>query len=337
MLLGAQLAEITQPSAGGLPLMSTSSPVLFLIFNRPATTARVFEALRQAKPPRLYVAGDGQRTDRHGEERKVARARELATAVDWPCEVHTLFREENLGCKAAVSDGISWFFRHEERGIILEDDCLPARDFFPFCEALLDRYALDERVSVITGTNVQHGRKRGETGTSYYFSRYNHCWGWAAWRRSWRQYQGEIPFWPAWSGSSDWRARIPDPVERRYWQEIFERVRAGQIDSWAYPWTASVWYHGGLTATPNVNLVSNIGFGEDSTHTAAVDSPLAAMATGELGTLVHPGEVLQDAAADRYAFDHAFGGREMRFPRTLLRQPRRSAGRLYRKLRGALG
>ena len=305
--------------------------VLFLVFNRPDTTAQVFDAIRKAKPPRLYVAADGPRADRVGEKEKVARVREIATAVDWPCEVKTLFREENLGCKYAVSGGITWFFEHEEQGIILEDDCLPHPDFFMFCETLLDRYATDKRVWVITGDNFQNGVRRGEA--SYYFSRYNHVWGWASWRRAWQKADMDIRFWLEWKTSPAWSEFWPDSVARKYWEKIFDRMYRAEIDTWDYPWTASVWYHGGLTATPNVNLVSNIGFGPDSTHTAFADSPLAGMATKSISEIRHPAAVEQDAVADRYVFNHTFGGHALRLPLSLLRIPRRAAGFVYRSLK----
>jgi len=324
---------VTTTFAPPAPLQTA---VLFLVFNRPDTTAQVFEAIRKAKPPRLYVAADGPRANREGEAERVARVREIATAVDWPCEVKTLFREGNLGCKHAVSGGITWFFEHEEQGIILEDDCFPDPSFFRFCESLLQRYASDERVAVVTGDNFQNGQHRGEAGASYYFSKYNHCWGWATWRRAWQQYQGDLPFWPEWSQSADWRERTPDPVEQRYWSKIFERVRAGQIDSWAYPWTASVWFHGGLTATPNVNLVSNIGFGEDATHTTSRKSEHAELPTSPIGLIVHPVSVAQDKAADSWAFDYHFGGRNLRLPRSLFMLPRRIAGFALRKAKSLL-
>jgi len=305
--------------------------LLFLVFNRPDTTAQVFEAIRKAKPPRLYVAADGPRANREGEAEKCTKVREIATAVDWPCEVKTLFREENLGCKYAVSDGITWFFEHEEQGIILEDDCLPHPDFFTFCETLLDRYAMDERVWVITGNNFQNGARRGEA--SYYFSRYNHVWGWASWRHAWQKADMDIGFWPEWKTSAAWREFWTDSVARRYWEKIFDRMYRAEIDTWDYPWTASVWYHGGLTATPNVNLVSNIGFGPDSTHTASADSPLAGMVTGSLGKLKHRATVVQDRDADRYVFDHTFGGRSLRFPYSLWHLPRLAASSAYRRLK----
>lgn len=313
------------------PTTPLRTAVLFLVFNRPDTTAQVFEAIRQAKPPRLYVAADGPREVRQGEAERVAKVREIATAVDWPCEVKTLFREKNLGCKFAVSGAITWFFEQEERGIILEDDCLPHPDFFYFCETLLDRYADDERVSVISGDNFQNGIQRGEG--SYYFSQYNHVWGWASWRRAWQHYDGELSFWPEWKRSEAWLSKFPDRVERRYWEKIFDRMYAQQIDTWDYPWTASVWYRGGLSATPNVNLVSNIGFGPDSTHTASADSPLAGMATSAIGKLTHPAVVTQDKAADLYVFDHTFGGKSQRFPWSLLHLPRRAGGFVYNRFK----
>lgn len=314
-----------------IPLAPLKTPVLFLVFNRPDTTEQVFEAIRKAKPARLYVAADGPRPGRKGEIEKVAKARQIATAVDWSCKVKTLFRDRNLGCKYAVSGAITWFFENEEQGIILEDDCLPHPDFFTFCESLLDLYAEDERVAVITGNNFQNGHKRGNA--SYYFSKYNHCWGWATWRRAWQNYQGDLPFWPEWKHSNDWMKKTPDPVERHYWKNIFEMVRDNKIDSWAYPWTASVWYQGGLSATPCVNLVSNIGFSVDSTHTKSKDSPLAAMTTRPLGDLTHPATIEQNVTADCYAFDNAFGGRYLRFPQSLLRLPLRILGAFYRWLK----
>ena len=159
------------------------SPVLFLVFNRPETTRRVFEAIRTAKPSRLYIAADGPRLEREGERANCEEVRKIALEVDWECDVKTLFRDENLGCKRAVSEGISWFFEHEDEGIILEDDCLPDRSFFSFCKDLLERYRHDTRIMVISGVNFQQGRKRTEY--SYYFSIYPHCWGWATWRSAW--------------------------------------------------------------------------------------------------------------------------------------------------------
>ena len=167
------------------PTAPLKTAVLFLIYKRLDTARRVFEVIRVARPPRLYVASDGPRESKEGEAEKVQAVRDYVMShIDWDCEVKTLFREKNLGCKYAVSGAISWFFENEEMGIILEDDCLPSMSFFWFCEELLDKYKDDERIVNITGCNFQQGRNN--TGYSYYFSIYSHIWGWAGWRSSWR-------------------------------------------------------------------------------------------------------------------------------------------------------
>ncbi|WP_298611622.1 glycosyltransferase family 2 protein [uncultured Thermosynechococcus sp.] len=286
-------------------------------------------AIRQARPPRLYVAADGPRANREGEVEKVKKVREIATQVDWPCEVKTLFREKNLGCKVAVSSAISWFFEHEEQGIILEDDCLPHPDFFRFCEELLSYYADDDRVWVITGNNFQDGQVRGDG--SYYFSKYSHCWGWASWRRAWEKFEVDISFWPEWKKSTDWQKKIPDFIERKYWEKMFDQVYLGDPSIWDYQWTATVWYYGGITATPNVNLVSNIGFGSDATHTLSVDHPHANLSVFPLGDIQHPKEVAINVEGDRYTFNEHFGGKYMRFPNILFQFPKKLVKRVIRK------
>ena len=285
--------------------------VLLLVFNRPDTTIQVFEKIRKIKPHRLYIAADGPRIDKKNDEEKINKVKEIVTNVDWTCKVKTLFRNKNLGCKKAVSEAITWFFENEKQGIILEDDCVPNLDFFKFCENLLDHYSADRRVSVITGNNFQNRKWIGD-GT-YYFSRYNHCWGWASWRRAWKYYQGDIKFWPKWRNSKDWLSYIHDKVEQRYWQKIFNLTHSKQIDSWAYAWTASVWYKNGLTATPNINLVRNIGFGEHGTHTKSKNSKLSNMATSELGHIMYPKKVKRDIEADRFVFNNIFLGKKLRF------------------------
>ena len=292
------------------------TPILFLIFNRPNTTSQVFEKIRQAKPHRLYVAGDGPRKSHDMEKEKVKNVREIATNIDWPCEVKTLFRDKNLGCKKAVSESINWFFNYEKQGIILEDDCVSNPDFFLFCDNLLDRYADDVRVTSITGNNFQNNRRRGDS--SYYFSKYNHCWGWATWRRAWQFYNGDLDFWPEWSKSEDWLDKIPDKVERIYWEDIFNKVYEKKINSWAYPWIGSIWYHGGLTITPNVNLVSNIGFDNNALHTILKDNRFSNLPTNNLETIKHPKKIERNIDADKWVFNHHYDGKNLRFPRSLI-------------------
>jgi hypothetical protein len=304
-----------------------TTAVAYIVFNRPAHTAKTFAVLREQRPEQLFIIADGPRPGHPTDAARCAEVREIVENVDWPCDVQREYADTNLGLKRRVSSGLDWVFGQVDHAIVLEDDCVAHPDFFSFCDTLLARYAEDERVAVVTGNNFQQGRKRGSA--SYYFSKYNHCWGWATWRRAWRHYHGDLPFWPEWKHSAHWRHCAPDSVERRYWTGIFDRVHSGEVNSWAYPWTASVWYHGGLTATPNVNLVSNIGFGEDATHTKLAESMHASMATVALGQLSHPASVRADAAADRYVFDHSFGGRHQRLPRSLISTARRTARRLF--------
>src|SRR3989344_7840291 len=162
-----------------------TTPVAFLLFNRPETTARVFAASARAKPPNLLVVADGPRANRPGEAELCAAARAVIEKVDWDCEVVTHFSEVNLGCKCRMSSGVDWVFQTVPEAILLEDDCLPHPSFFRFCEEMLEGYRNDERISMIGGTNFQKGRERSPD--SYYFSRYTHIWGWASWRRAWQK------------------------------------------------------------------------------------------------------------------------------------------------------
>jgi hypothetical protein len=242
--------------------------VLFLVFNRPDTTAQVFEAIRQAKPPRLYVACDGPREGRDGEAERVAKVHEISTQVDWPCEVKTLFRKTNLGCKYAVSGAITWFFEQEEQGIILEDDCLPSQSFFWFCEQLLNQYATDERISIISGYNKQQSWWPDKY--DYFFSNFGGIWGWASWRRAWNHMDLEMTC-------------LEKLAQQGYFENLLGRKLGslrkkqllnakisnlnGEMSSWAYPWAYSRHKQAGMACVPTVSLIMNIGFGVDATHT----------------------------------------------------------------------
>ena len=281
-----------------------TTSVLFVVFNRPETTIQVFETIRQAKPPRLYVAADGAREDKEGELEKVKQVREIVNQVDWDCEVKTLFRDKNLGCKIAISSAIDWFFEHEEIGIILEDDCLPHPTFFRFCEELLEKYRDDERIAMISGNNFQFGRKR--TNYSYYFSRYPHIWGWASWRRAWKNYDVDMKIWSEIRNGNWLQDLFKDKKSVQYWANIFEKTYQGKINSWGYRWTFSCWIQNALTVIPNVNLVSNIGFGMDATHTKAT-TKLSNISTSPIEfPLKHPNFIIRDTLADDFTQRNIF-------------------------------
>jgi hypothetical protein len=249
-----------------MPEFELQTPVAFIIFNRPDTTERVFAEIARARPPKLLVVGDGPRANREGEAEKVAAARAIIKRVDWPCEVLTNYSEANLGCKVRVSSGLDWVFEQVPEAIILEDDCLPHPTFFRFCEEMLERYRDDQRIGMISGDNFQFGRTINDD--SYYFSNINHIWGWASWRSRWQHdYDVRMESWPTVRDEgrvADW---VSDKSERDSLTDIFERVYQGKIDTWDYQWGFASRLNGRISVMPNVNLISNIGFGVQATHT----------------------------------------------------------------------
>jgi hypothetical protein len=251
--------------------MPGRAPVLFLIFNRPEPTRQVFAEIRAYQPPRLYLAADGPRPEKPNEWSRCAEVRSIVNQIDWECKVQTLFRDENLGCGRAVSQAISWFFEAEEEGIILEDDCLPDPTFFSFCEEMLDRYRDNPEVGSISGDNFLP--RSLQMSQPYGFSKYVQIWGWATWRRFWNTYDFKlIGEWAEWSEIVE---RV-NPVQNqsRYWLEILKALKWGLIDTWDFQVMFSSWRHGFVHIFPNVNLITNLGYGGDATHTN-FQSPLA--------------------------------------------------------------
>jgi hypothetical protein len=282
-----------------------NTPVLFLVFNRLATTQQVFNAIRQARPPRLYVAADGARPDRPGEAAKVRAVRDyILDHVDWECEVKTQFRSTNLGCGVAVSSAIDWFFEHEPEGIILEDDCLPDPSFFRYTQELLIRYRDDQRIMGISGIHL-HGDEH-QPPHSYFFSHYNHVWGWASWRRAWQHYDRSMDQWPA-LRPTEWLLTVGHGNRRfqRHWNQVFDRVANGLIDTWDYQWTFSAWAQGGLSILPARNLIRNLGFGAGATHTTDSSDAVADLPLESLDfPLVHPTVVMSDYVADQWTYEN---------------------------------
>jgi hypothetical protein len=288
------------------PPCTLSTPVLFLIFNRPELTFQVLKAIQKVKPLRLFIAADGPRIDKPEDVDRCARAREIATAVNWECEVKTLFRERNLGCQRAVSGAIDWFFENVNEGIILEDDCLPHQTFFWFCQELLDRYKDDERIFVISGNNFQKDQNR--TGYSYYFSLFNHCWGWATFKRAWQYFDFDLRLWQKIKQDKYLSDILADKNAYKYWEKIYQNVFDGKINSWAYRWTFACWVQSGLSVLPKINLVQNIGFGEDATHTRGNGNLLSLPAHEMDFPLIHPPVMIRDVRADRFTQQNHFAG-----------------------------
>jgi hypothetical protein len=269
----------TPPRVDALPGLGV--PILLVVFNRPETTKLVFESIRGARPAELFVAADGPRSTVDGEKPRCEEARRAATDADWPCTVTTLFRHTNVGLATAMSEAITWFFKQVEWGIVLEDDCVASASFYRFCAELLELYEGDPRVMHLSGDNFQYGRWRGDA--SYYFSSYAHCWGWATWRRAWKDF-----------GFHDGAADAPPTV-------------------WAKHWEWSIRRHGGVSILPNVNLVTNIGFGAGATHTTKLERYSFLRSHEMEFPLRHPRGVKIDRAADTFTYYVHF--RNVRLPR----------------------
>lgn len=280
---------------GNLRKNRMNKPILILIYKRPSLTKRLLSSLSNVKPKKIYVAGDGPKDD--VEENKVQETRDAIKSIDWDTNVKTNYSTKNLGLRKRVSSALDWFFENEKAGIILEDDLIPNKSFFEFSESLLEKYKHEDQVTTISGNNFLFDRL--DLKYDYYFTRYPHCWGWATWARAWKKYDHEMDSWPEVKKTRKLKDIFGgDPFLESYWTSIFQKVYEGKIDSWSYIWTYSNLIKGGLSINPSQNLVSNIGFGREATHTK-VKSRVAEMDTHKLKfPLKHPSKIKRNKKAD---------------------------------------
>jgi hypothetical protein len=282
-----------------------NTPILFIIFNRLRTTPKAFECIRQIQPKHLYIAADGPRLDKLGEAEVCKQTRELVLSmIDWPCEVKTLFRDENWGCGKGVSEAITWFFDQVEEGIILEDDCIPDPSFFTFCEVLLDRYRDNPKIMHIGGNNFQFGQIRGDG--DYYYSAIPHIWGWATWKRAWDKYDFILKGYSEHECLKILKSCYQNDNVINYWTNIFNSMSKGLIDTWDYQWHYIVLKNNGISISPNVNLVQNIGFGIDATHTLVEEDWNMRIITETLKSFNKPSLFSKDHAADEFTMKKIF-------------------------------
>lgn len=276
-------------------------PILFILFNRPDHARKVLERIRQIQPAQLFVAIDGPRDGVIADIEGVKQCKALLDEIDWPCTVTSLIRDQNLGCRRAVSSAIDWFFKHVETGIILEDDCLPDITFFEFCRVLLRKYADDSKVMHIGGANLYGDLKWGHY--SYFFSKTAHIWGWATWRRAWLLYDVDMKDYPVFKKNGGISKVVTYSPSRSYWKSSFDNTYSGVIDTWDYQWLFTIWKNDGVSIIPNQNLISNIGFGEGATHTLE-NSSFSNLLTVpiEPALMIHPPNVMVNNEAVNYAF-----------------------------------
>ena len=257
---------------------------------------------------RLFIAADGPRQNNQRDAEGCRLTREIVSNIDWPCEVKTLFRDTNLGCKYAVSSAFDWFFNNTEEGIILEDDDLPDQSFFPFCEELLEKYRNDTRIMHISGNNFQHKNKDFKCNDSYYFSNISHIWGWATWRRAWKYYNVELEEWPEMRERKKLNNIFNNNAVTFMWAKTFQKYYDKKINSYDGQWVFACLHHNGLCINPAVNLVSNIGFGNNATHTnESSNDEFANLLTKEIiFPLKHPLKIEVDYEADNYTLKYLF-------------------------------
>jgi hypothetical protein len=290
------------------------TPVVLMIFNRPDLTERVFAEIARARPPKLLVVADGPRLDVAGETEKCIAARAVIDRVDWKCDVLRNYSDTNLGCGRRPSSGLQWVFEQVEEAIILEDDCLPHPTFFDFCDSLLETYRHDERVMHISGNNYFF--RENNIPFSYSFSCYCLSWGWATWRRAFQHYDPEIKLWPILRDTAWLEDVLGDPRAVEFWKKIYDLSHASidNVNTWDFQWLFATWAHHGLSILPSTNLVSNIGFREDATHTTGATNRLANLPRLEMILpLKHPRCMVRDKTVDRIIFEQIIMPRQPSF------------------------
>lgn len=276
------------------------TPVVLIIFNRPKTTEKVLNSIRKVRPRKLFLIADGPRKNHFGDAKLCAKAREIAEQqIDWDCTISKNYSNYNLGCAKRVSSGLDWVFKSVDKAIILEDDCVPDMTFYPFCEVLLDKYEFDERIMSISGQNVQFGKNKTEY--SYYFSAFHHCWGWATWKRAWKHFDFEMSLWEIQKAEAQLSHVLQHKKYISTWAKRLEATKKANINSWANRWMYACWMQSGLSVVASRNLVSNIGFNDNSTNTKASNSRYSYMDAETIDfPLTHPPYVFRYIKADQY-------------------------------------
>lgn len=283
------------------------TPVLMVVFNRPEITQRVFAQIRKIKPRFLFIAADGPRAGIPKETINCKEVRKIVTAIDWDCELKTLFRDENLGCGRSVSGAINWFFEHVEEGIILEDDCLPSISFFPYCEELLIRYRSDDRIFMISGFNAF--KKNPQIPYTYYFSLFPRIWGWATWKRAWSHFNYDVPEWDNRKLSLRVLKKLPHMEKINNLWIHMDLIKNNRMNAWSPQWWFYMLLHNKLSILPVHNLVINIGFIPEATHTLpGTDNYYAEKELEELtASIKHPDKVEYNYLLDREFVSEKYG------------------------------
>jgi len=284
------------------------APLLLLVFNRPSLTDRLFEAIQEHTERPIYIAADGPRADRPADIEACQGVRDLVLNRVAGRDVRLRFQPSNMGLANHIPSAISWAMEHEDRLIILEDDCVPLPGFIPFADELLERYQGHPSVAQISGSNYQNGISR--TPCSYYFSGIPAIWGWATWKRAWKLYDRTMPGWDALRNTPWLSSLFHDPTHAHYWRTLFDDAAhpaKGSLESWAIPWTFNLWTHHQLAVTPDSNLITNTAQSA-GTNSSGTSHRNMSPATGIEFPLRHPETVSRNEEADAYAMESFYLG-----------------------------
>jgi hypothetical protein len=276
------------------------TPILFLIYNRPEYTQKVFDSIKKVKPEKLFVSADGPKENNEGDEKLCQNTRDILKQIDWECELHTNFKEQNHGCRLGVSQGINWFFEHVEEGIILEDDCLPCESFYFYCEKLLKKYKNEEKIMMISGSNPVTEIK---LDSDYFFSRFFHIWGWATWKRAWQKFDLEMKDWHEHKNRKILDKIFSHNIDNKIFiEQMFDDAYGNDKSSvWSLQWTYSCLINDGLVILPSHNLVSNIGL--KGVHEMNEDQLFLKTKEININDLKHPNSIKIDSNIENLIFE----------------------------------
>ena len=284
--------------------------VLVLGYNRPNHIKKLLNSLRKIKPKKIYISLDGPKKDLRDKKLSQLVKNEVEN-INWRCSIKKKYNIKNLGCRDSVRKGIDWFFKYNKFGIILEDDCLPNISFFQFCNKINKIYKNNKKIFSISGSNFYNKKVKYD----YFYSKYNHCWGWASWKRAWKKYDNKLLNWDKLKNSKQWKLLHKNRIERRYWEKIINKVKKEKIDSWAYVWTYSMWLYKGIAIIPKKNLIKNIGFDIYATNSIKEETKhLKSHSLNFKTQLKKPKKFIPLIQNDDYVFNNHFQGKNYLWP-----------------------
>jgi hypothetical protein len=313
--------------------VTVDTPVVLIIYRRPAQTSRVFQQIRAAQPRDLFVIADGPRSARENFACELARIE--VERVDWPCHVRRIYSPSNLGCKKRVFSGLNFVFEEVQSAIILEDDCIPDLSFFSYCEELLLRYRYSDLIMMISGQSCFSNNTTLKD--SYFFSKSCLIWGWATWRRAWKLYDPLMSVWPKVRDTSWLEDFLGNRNETVQWKSAFDEVYSNSVDTWDRQWAFSCWQNNGLSIVPRCNLIQNIGFGSRATHTRKKVKFAGHQSSRIDFPLIHPQRVIWNSELDReLKLNLSILGKEEFFVR-LVREFGKTAKGILKRIRARMG